>query len=290
MLRLSICLVLALSAAPAFADETWTMVVSPETADDEAIALALADLTAAGEAAGLTVARAGDDTLPPGNVLLIGAPDRNAQTATFAALLQAPENEEAYQIVTQADSDRRLMIVAGGSVIGDVHGLYWIWDRIRVHHALPDINVTRAPAFNVRLAAAWGRRGRGGSTREQMQNALRYSTNWVSGPNVLDLVPWNAEPEATDNAATRESTRELIAYAHALHMKYFAFSNDITLHPSILDEYGATLSPCDPKLWEAVQGKYRKLMETLPELDGVELCNDDISGFWDNYIAYDVMH
>lgn len=31
------------------------------------------------------------------------------------------------------------------------------------------------------------------------------------------------------------------------------------------------------------------IFEALPELDGIELCNDDISGFWDRYAAYDVV-
>jgi hypothetical protein len=73
-------------------------------------------------------------------------------------------------------------------------------------------------------------------------------------------------------------------------MKYFAFANEFTYHPSLLTEHGATLAPDDPKLWEAVQGKFRKLLTAIPELDGVELCNDDISGFWDNYVACDVLH
>ncbi|MFA6245031.1 MAG: DUF4838 domain-containing protein, partial [Candidatus Hydrogenedentales bacterium] len=109
-------------------------------------------------------------------------------------------------------------------------------------------------------------------------------------PNLLDLIPWDSEPEATLNRKNREDVKELIAYAHGLHMKYFSFANDFTYHPSLLRETGATLSPSDPKFWEAVKLKYRKLFTALPELDGVELCNDDISGFWDDYKAYDVMH
>jgi hypothetical protein len=73
-------------------------------------------------------------------------------------------------------------------------------------------------------------------------------------------------------------------------MKYFCFANEFTYHPSLIKEFDARLSPCDPNFWEALQGKYRKLFTALPELDGIEVCNDDISGFWDAYRGFDLMH
>ena len=286
------CLVFALilvSGGRVAALDVWTVVVGSDV-DDEALRVALADLADTGAACGMTFTIANDAAMPAGDAILVGAAARNALVSTYAPHIETPEDAQGYAIVSFPEGERRVVVVAGGSVIGDAYGVYWLWDRIRVHRMLPEVNVVRRPALPVRVAAAWGRRGMGGSSKEQMRNALRYSINWVSGPNVLDLVPWDADPEGAANAVTRASTRDLIAYAHALHMNYFAFTNDFTYHPSLLAAHNATLSPCDSNFWEAVKGKYRTLFEALPDLDGVEICNDDISGFWDDYRAYDPMH
>ena len=275
------------------AGDPWLLVVSAAQQDDEAVRVVLEDFQSIAAHYGLLVTAITEETENAGgNVIILGDATRNRRTARLvqagALSLQPEIDPEGYEIRTIEHPGGRMLVVAGGSVIGDVYGLYWVMDRLRVHRRIPDINEVREPAMKVRLAAAWGRHGFGGRTKEQMRLALRHSFNWVSGPNILDLVPWNAEPEATNNAQHREETRELIAYAHALHMKYFSFSNEFTYHPSLLEETGASLSPCDPKFWDAVQEKFRKLFTALPELDGIEVCNDDISGFWERYRPFDV--
>ena len=281
---------LAGQAAPA---EAWRVVTGEAHAEDEAVRVALEDLRAYGAALGIALDAAGDaDGLPEGNVLLVGDAARNRQTARLIeeGVLESrvPDNPEGYAITTLRRGDARVVVVAGGSVIGDVHGLYWVWDRMRVTKRIPDIDTARAPAVPVRLGGAWGRMAHGGQNERQMRAALRYSFNWVAGPAILDLVPWESEPEAETNRANREAARALIRYAHALHMKYFSFANAFTFHPSLLERAGAAADPCDPKFWDAVQQKFRMLFTALPELDGIELCNDDISGFWDSYAPFDV--
>lgn len=280
-------------AGTASADE-WSLVVPQALSTDPAVALAVGDLVETGKALGHGFTVRDDAQLPGGNAILVGGAARNAQAKALSAsgvlASSAPAHEQGYALETVTHEGRKVISVAGGSVIGDVYGLYWLWDRLQVHRALPELNETRVPAMPIRLGAAWGRSGRGGSSKEELHEALRGSFNWVAGPNVLDLVPWESEPEKSANAVTREKVRELIAHAHALRINYFSFSNDFTFHPSLLKEHGASLDPCDPKLWDAVQDKYRKLFQALPELDGIEICNDDISGFWDDYQAFDVLH
>ncbi len=285
------CVLLFIAPVAAAEPEAWTIVVGHGLDGDEAVNVAVDDLVRTGAKHAITFTRAGDSTMPGGNVLLVGDATRNAQNAEkWKGGPDLDRDRQGYRIRTSGRNGGRVMAVSGGSIIGDVYGLYWICDRIDVHRRLPDIDVRRVPAMKVRVGAAWGRRGYGGGSKEQMQQALRHSINWVAGPAVLDLVPWNAEPEASRNAATREKVRPLIDYAHRMHLKYLVFANEFTYHPSLLEEYGATLSPEDPKFWNAVQGKFRKLFTALPELDGIELCNDDISGFWDRYVAYDLLH
>ena len=277
------------------ANTSWQIVLGDAHQTDEAVAVAIADLQDAGNALGIDFTVIRDKDAPTeGNCIVVGDTSRNRLTADlfsrFRLAADTVTSPEGYAIYTRNDGDLKTVIVAGGDIIGDVYGLYWIWDRLRVHRNIPDINVVREPAMQVRLGAAWGRHAYGGSTKEQMQTALRYSFNWVSGPTILDLVPWNVEPEKTTNEKNREAARELIAYAHALHINYYAFANAFTYHPSLLEEFGATLNPCDPKFWNCVQEEYRRLFQALPELDGISLCNDDVSGFWDRYLPFDVTH
>ncbi|NLN92310.1 MAG: hypothetical protein GX130_03240 [Candidatus Hydrogenedens sp.] len=277
----------------AYSVESWHFCVLPERASEESVRLALEDLLQSAEELGQPLVMVENAETVSGNVIILSyAPQHPLIAKMISEGLwkpAVPENTEGYEIVTVQDGNRKIMVIAGASAIGDAYGIYWLRDRMRVFHQIPEINAVREPEFPIRLAGAWGRRGYGGSTKEQMRGALRNSINWVSGPNVLDLIPWSAEPEATENADHREKARELIAYAHSLGMKYFSFSNAYVYHPSILEEFDATLNPEDPKFWDAVQETYRRLFQALPELDGIELCNDDLSGFWGNYLPFDVM-
>ena len=49
--------------------------------------------------------------------------------------------------------------------------------------------------------------------------------------------------------------------------------------------------PCSTgSFWDAVQAKYRRLFEALPELDGVGTFTADEQRFWGAYRTFDVMH
>ncbi|MCK5861674.1 MAG: hypothetical protein KAH38_04260, partial [Candidatus Hydrogenedentes bacterium] len=286
-------LILVFIVGTAHANTEWRILLGEKHRDDEAVAVAIADLQRTGAAVGLSFeVVSGTASQGMGNSIVVGDGLRNPYTAALFSRFKLSDpvfsNPDGYRINTLSEGDSRTLVVAGGSIIGDVYGLYWIWDRIRVNRYIPDINVVREPAMGIRLGGAWGRTAYGGSTKKQMQTALRHSFNWVSGPTILDLVPWGAEPEATENAKNRETARELIAYAHGLHMKYYAFANAFTYHPSLMKEFGATPTPCDPLFWDCVQEEYRRLLQALPELDGISLCNDDVSGFWGRYLPFDV--
>jgi hypothetical protein len=277
-----------------FASENWHLCVLPEPASEEAVRLAVEDLRLTADSLSIPLTMVEDAEKTEGNIIILSYAPQHPLIAKLIAdgrwAPALPDNPEGFEIATVPDAGRKIMLIAGASPVGNAYGLYWLRDRMRVYRTVPDINAVRQPQFSVRLGAAWHRHGYGGSTKEQMRGALRNSINWVSGANILDLIPWHAEPEATENARHREETRELISYAHSLGMKYFSFSNAYVYHPSILEEFGATLNPEDPRFWDAVQETYRRLFQALPELDGIELCNDDLSGFWGNYLPFDVMH
>ncbi len=272
----------------------WNLMVPPQLQQEEAVRVVLNDLKTYGKKIGITFQVTEDEGVLKGPVVIVGNPSINQATAKLLnndqISLKGVDDEQGYEIVTKQIDGKKVLIIAGQSVIGNVYGLYWLWDRMRVYKKIPDINTIRIPALKARMSAAWGRYPSGGGSKETMQQALRQSINWVSGPAIIDLVPWDSEPEKTINAENRKKTNELIDYAHSIHMKYFCFANEFTYHPSLLKQSNASLSPCDPNFWNALQEKYRKLFTALPKLDGIEVCNDDISGFWDAYRSFDLMH
>lgn len=201
-------------------------------------------------------------------------------------------SQEEFLIKTiRTNENGKIVIILGGSPKGECYGIFYLLDRIKTNHSLPEINCRLSPQFSIRQAPGWGKISKGGMSIEEINTSFRYGLNWVSGLNILALVPWESEPEKTENEINRKKTKELIEYAHSLGMKYFAFSNELTYHPSLFDTTGGTPpSPCEEEFWEKVQKKYDMLFTALPELDGVEICLDDISGFWGNYRPYDLLH
>jgi len=276
--------------------EEWLVSVSPELRKEPSITFALGDLKMVGERYNLTFKWVSDHQLLRNkNTLIVGNVDRNKYTKTLVEgdkiHITKEILEEGFEIQTiKADTGNTLIIIAGSTVIGEAYGIYWLIDRLQVYQGIPEMNEIRAPAFSVRIASAWGRHLSGGGNEEQLKNSLRYSFNWVSGMNMLDLIPWNSEPENEVNLENCKNMQRWIDLAHDLGMRYFAFSNEVVYHPSLFNYNPNLLNPCNPEFWDTFQDKYRLLFRALPSLDGIEICLDDISGFWDNYKPLDVLH
>ena len=281
--------VLLIPLLPLFghAQSEWSLLLSRDLQNDAAIAVALEDLKETGIEYGITFSISDIDAEFV-NAILVGSPDRNLKTADLVEsrqiTLQGIEDPQGYEIVTKVHDGGKVMVVAGGSVMGDVYGLYWIRDRLRVFQEIPAINVRREPDLPIRYTRISVK------DEEDIRRAMRYGINLVFGENTLNLVPWNAEPEHSENEEHRARTRELAAYAHSLHMKFLAFGTEFTYHPSLLEDVGATLSPSDPFFWDAVQTKFRRLLEAIPEIDGVGTFTGEEQQFWGNYRTFDPMH
>ena len=265
--------------------EQWTIWTGPGHEDDAAMAAAIEDLQAFGEPLGLAFQRG---AAPPGegNLLVVGDEARNPAGWEYLEKanvhVDVPEDAQGFAIRTRQTPCGRVMAVVGGGLEGDVYGLYWVWDRIRVHRALPVLDETRCPALRIRLVGPGAGAG--------LRNGLRHTANWVSDGNVTDLTPWNSEAEAAENARHRDALRPVIEQAHRYHMKFLAVSDEFAYHPSLMQEFGATPDPDDPKLWDAVQAKYRRFFEAMPEADGVQIRTGEHTRIGGPYHALDVMH
>lgn len=273
--------------------ENWNILLNKTLQKDEAIKVVINDLRKSGKALNATFKVVDDNSNIDENSILVGDASQNRKIAELLSKgeirLEGIRNAQGYEIVTKNIDENRVVIVSGGSVLGDVYGLYWIWDRMRVFKAIPEINIKRVPRLKIRLALNSGNPSLEES-KEIFKNVLRFGQNWVAIENPLRLVPWDSEPENTENKMFRQRTRKAIRYAHALHLKYFVYGDEFTYHPSLLKEFNAKLSPCDSSFWLAVQGKYRKLLRAMPEIDGVAIRIGELTGVWGNYKAFDVIH
>ncbi len=285
---LAVCLAVCCLAYGGHASADWRLILPASYENDEAIRVAIEDLQRAGETRKTLIKTAPESEHAEADIILVGGPERNAAVGRMrdagTLTLSGVTNPEGYEIVSLSANGHRTIVVAGGSVLGDVYGIYWLWDRLRVYGEIPDTNVRREPSLMNRFSRSVVQ------DKHDICTALRYGLNMVFGENPLRLVPWDAEPERSENEAYRAKTRELADYAHALHMKFVAFGTDFTYHPSLIKEFNAALNPADPNFWIAVQAKYRRLLQSMPELDGVCTFTADEQSHWGNYETFDVIH
>lgn len=240
--------------------------------------LAIDDLIQAGKPRGITFSVSEAHTPVSGNRIIVGY-----EAAEEAGIvLNSVGHPQGFRIRTKSADGARTVAVAGGSIVGDVYGLYWLWDRLRVCKAIPELNVERAPALEIRSG--------GGPSKADMRSALRYTVNWTTSGDTNALVPADQEPLASENAQNRIATQELIDYAHALHMKFFTVTDEFSYLPSSLEEFGATLDPSDDALWVMLQDKYRRLLEAMPGIDGIRIRTGEHTRIVEPWKPYDVMH
>jgi hypothetical protein len=287
IVKLFFTLLTLLSIVQAQAKESWQIIVSQSLRNDKAITLAISDLQKTAKKYGIQIDILMNNEKLKENTIFLGSPSQNKRSAQFInsnkIKLQKIDDEQGFEIKTITAGDKRIVIVSGGSVLGDVYGLYWLWDRLKVYKKIPEINTLRIPRLKIRYM--------NGRSKKEIENALRYGATWVTGNLSANLlVPWDSEPEKTENAKNRETLRELINYAHQLHLKFFVYEDEFSFHPSLLKEFGAKLTPEDPAFWDAVQTKYRRLLQAIPEIDGVRIRTGEATRVGGSYRAFDVMH
>lgn len=265
----------------------WDIVVSKSLGQDKAIELAMDDLQTTGANFGIQLNVESDSKKISNNTILVGSSEQNKQVARLvkkgSLKLSNIDDPQGYEIQTINVKNNQVLIVHGDSVLGVTYGLYWIWDRLKVNHKIPEMDCTRIPALKIRYTNA--------NTKKELRNALRYGATWVTGSHSSNqLVPWNAEPERTQNEQNRKELRELINDAHNLHLKFIVLEDEFSYHPSLMEEFGAELNPEDPAFWKAAQAKYRRLLKAMPEIDGIRFRTGEATRVGGNFKAFDVMH
>ena len=112
------------------------------------------------------------------------------------------------------------------------------------------------------------RQGIVGATKD-MENALLAGASIVLGHGTQFLVPWGDNAYGQRAEMCRELFLEFLEEIHARRLVYYSMDDEFLYLPEWLEEQGATLSVDDPKFYEALKVKYRGVMDTIPELDGI---------------------
>jgi hypothetical protein len=280
-------LILMFFVTPTEAVDYWSIFVAPSLSSEPAIMAAIEDIKLEGDKYHIKFEPVVEPPKTLKGVILVGSPALNPSVSLLAEQgeyqLNLPESPRGYQIRTLTNpSGDRTIVVASESVLGHVNGLYWLWDRLRVFRRIPTIDCRREPFGPICLTA--------GRNEKDIRNALRFGATWVSSGNILDLVPWDEEPEASQNQKHRQQLKKLIDLAHMFHLKYLAVGDEMSFHPEFLEKMQASLDPADPQIWLALQEKYRRLFQALPELDGVQIRSGELTRVGGDYLAFDVMH
>jgi len=271
-----------------FADPVrWEIIPGDALRNDPAYALALVDLQDAARKNGMEILPGEPGRAAQQQRILVGNAGRNACVDAILhdqnASLKGVSSTQGFEMATlRRANGTTVLIIAGGDIAGDIYGLYWLWDRIRVCKTIPELNVVRAPVLSIRAG--------GGSDEASLHEALRYTVNWAVGLDANTLVPWEQEPLRSANIANREAAKALIGTAHGLHMKYLASVDEFSYHPEDLNRFVASPRPDDPNLWRMLQDKYRRLFNALPELDGVRVRTGELTRVSEPLVPYDVMH
>ena len=112
----------------------WDIVVSKSLQQDKAIELAMDDLQTTGANFGMQLNVKSDSKRISSNTILVGSPKQNKQVASLAKKrtlkLLNIDDPQGYEIRTINVKNNQVLIVNGGSVLGETYGLYWIWDRL----------------------------------------------------------------------------------------------------------------------------------------------------------------
>ena len=157
----------ALLSQNMFAGENWKIIISDNLKSDEAIKVALEDLKNIGSNYGIEFVISEGTSQIENNTILVGSETRseilkNLVLKNNINLVNITE-EQSFQIITTKIDSKNVMIVSGGSILGEVYGLYWIYDRLKVIGFVPEINTIREPELKIRFTS--------GNTKEQMRQA-----------------------------------------------------------------------------------------------------------------------
>lgn len=270
---------LVLGSAGGALEKSWTILVPEFLAGDPAVQLAVEDIQSVLAMTGSTV-KTGTFNSRRFAALIIPAGSIEKSESAIAPLSEELP-EQGYKISSGGGKASGLTIQSS-TVSGLVFGLYKVWDEILIEKDLPALNLIESPRLEFRVASV--------SSKEEMRMALQRRITCVVGTPLNDIVPWANDSLKQANSANLARFRELVDYAHSLHLQVLLYNDEFTYHPSLLGEFGASPNPENENFWRALQEKYRRVFRVLPQLDGVMIRTGELTQAGGVYRAYNLMH
>ncbi len=130
----------------------------------------------------------------------------------------------------------------------------------RFLHVNPGVgNPAEGPPAGAADVAAFAER-----FRRQAEQARRHGYNYLLLAGLENYVPGDARAERF-----RPYLEAAMAAAHAHALKLVLYGDEAVYRPEWLEKAGAKPSVKDPRFWEMLAVKYRRLLGAFPALDGV---------------------
>ena len=285
-----------MSDAPALA-----LSIQPPLDDERAVETAVRHLTESAEAAGWRIVDSADADAD--FELVVRLAEGVTPEPMIPAVLPGVE-EQSYSIRTLIEAGSEVVRLTGGGVLGAAYGIEQLGNLIRSHGSWPPADADESPRFPQRIT--FGFMGFPASEEPPYVDVAASRKALESMVSLLDdaihanvtmlqvlvtkyLIKWGDEIGDARAEACREIFREFVAEAHARHLRIYAMDDEFLYVPAWLERTGATLSTDDPKFWEAMKSKYRDLLESMPELDGIGSRVGEVTPQGD-IMAWDLVH
>ncbi|MEW6746383.1 MAG: hypothetical protein AB1486_26885 [Planctomycetota bacterium] len=225
----------------------------------------------------------GEAVLPPGSVVVSRTNPLVQRWITEGRLPETDLKEDDHLLRTLPVTGGRAIVVMGGSLRGDLYGLFYLAERIRLD---PEeafrTSILRRPAFELRLVSG-----------ESPENALRLGYNavflnaeGVAGEATLSatLKEWDKGIVAKDDALARATRRNrvfitsLLDKVKALHLQYFGGGREPEFPTALLqseeveslthDGDSGVLCLSKPACWQMLAAKYAEAADLIGRFDG----------------------
>lgn len=118
----------------------------------------------------------------------------------------------------------------------------------------------------------------------QAERARRLGYNFLLIPGLENYVPGDARAERF-----RPYLEAAVEAAHARGLKLLLYGDEAIYRPEWLAQAGAKASVKDPRFWEMLAEKYRRLLRAFPALDGVAARVGEVIPYH-GFEALDLLH
>jgi len=194
--------------------------------------------------------------------------------------------------------------IVGRSRMGCARGLSFVADRIRVIGRLPDTDVAMNPAFPLRFChlgvasidlpkPPFYDETRFDTVLERaeadIKRAFLYGANHLLLHATYRISDWSEGPHRERTEIYRHLYSDIARISHRYGLKCLVIGDEFLYQEPMIKAQGIGLSPEDRKLWGVLKERYRGILDSVPELDGIGTRIGEVLPIGD-IRAFDIVH